>query len=141
MVAQKIYVLEFKARDFQFRCIYSSGSLWLSVDFFAEGLSVAHLVESIKIVDITGSLTNEVSFKVADVKLSVQAYRLYGRDNLKQSRKSTHRKGEEEKSEDEPTLSQATTTILPSKDLDGLWDSYASICSQMDCQKANPTLG
>lgn len=93
------------------------------------------MVESIKTVDVTGLLTNESSYKVADVKLNVQAYRLYGRETSKGTGNSTYSSdvgGQQENCEDEPTLSQATITTLPSKDLDGLWDSYAFACKQLE---------
>jgi hypothetical protein len=90
------------------------------------------LVESIKTVDVTGLLTNESSYKVADVKLNVQAYRLYGRETSKGTGNSSDVEGQQENCEDEPTLSQATTITLPSKDLDGLWDSYAFACKQLE---------
>ncbi|MCJ1364287.1 T-complex protein 1 subunit beta [Acarospora aff. strigata] len=63
------------------------------------------------------------SYKLVDVELSVQAYRLHGKESLKQTGYLGDVKAEKDDVTEEAWLAGAKVTTLPDKDLDGLWDS------------------
>lgn len=85
----------------------------------SDGLKVAHLVDSIKIVDITGPLKGHSGYSLTDVDLNVQAYRLHRTVPLRQDGQSIMT-GEED---EEASLRQASILTLPNVDLDGVWES------------------
>ena len=96
---------------------------------YADGLSVGDYIDSIKVVDFTGPPTMNASYKLVDVELSVQAYRLHGKESLKQTGYLGDVKAEKDDVTEEAWLAGAKVTTLPDKDLDGLWDSYVSLAT------------
>ncbi|KAI9876754.1 MAG: hypothetical protein M1830_005802 [Pleopsidium flavum] len=102
----------------RFKCLKLSQEI---IQF--DGLSVSHLLESIKVVDITGQSTETGSYKLVDVNLDVQTYRLHGRETPNQAGKLDGADDDKDDVKDEVSPSQARVMLLPNKDLHGIWES------------------
>ncbi|OCL13152.1 AAA-domain-containing protein [Glonium stellatum] len=86
---------------------------------FCLSLPHAYLIESINVVDFSGT-EGETSFhRLQDVQLDVQAYELH--ENEEDSSLGTHNMHREGDGED--ALPQVRVAALPSKSLNGIWES------------------
>lgn len=89
-------------------------------------MSVSQLLDSVKIVDISGRAAENANYRVVDVELDVQTYRLHEGTTLKDVLNVKEAEHAKQDFEDEAgSLPQARLMALPHKDLDGLWESYA----------------
>ncbi len=90
-----------------------------SLILFTDGLAHRNFIDSINVVDYSGVTTEAPFFPLKDVELDVQAYEMH------ENRGSHGAKPKErpEDSDDEDGTLQARVTCLPSKALDGVWDS------------------
>ena len=88
-------------------------------DSVEDSLSHAYLIESINVVDFSGTESETSFHRLQDVQLDVQAYELHEseEDSLPRTR-SIHHEGE-----DEDAIPQVRVTALPSKSLNGVWES------------------
>lgn len=84
-----------------------------------DSLPHAYLIESINVVDFSGTESETSFHRLQDVQLDVQAYELHEseEDSLPRTR-SIHHEGE-----DEDAIPQVRVTALPSKSLNGVWES------------------
>ena len=88
-------------------------------DSVEDSLPHAYLIESINVVDISGTESETSFHRLQDVQLDVQAYELHEseEDSLPRTR-SIHHEGE-----DEDAIPQVRVTALPGKSLNGVWES------------------
>ncbi len=95
-----------------------------SLTSYTDGLSVSHLLDSIKVVDVTGQSAQTAGYRLVDVDLDVQTYRLHGTQTPNQAGKLDEAEDDKDDVKDEASLPQARVMPLPNRDLDGIWDSY-----------------
>jgi ubiquinol-cytochrome c reductase cytochrome c1 subunit len=74
-------------------------------------------LDSVKVIECTSSQTLYGPYRLAEVALDVQAYQ------LRQSEIEGSQQQTDNAEQDSP---QAKVVLLPSKDLDGIWESYES---------------
>ncbi|KAK4986386.1 hypothetical protein LTR50_005364 [Elasticomyces elasticus] len=100
---------------------------WLSTEFLNlsidqdvngyDDLEHAHVIDSINVVDASGTAVDTAVYKLDQVQLDVQAYELHSDDG------SPSRRVIEQWPEQEMDQPQARVTLLPSRALSGAWDS------------------
>ncbi|KAK5009973.1 hypothetical protein LTR28_012445 [Elasticomyces elasticus] len=94
---------------------YSSWAEVLTIH--ADDLEHAHVIDSINVVDASGTAVDTAVYKLDQVQLDVQAYELHSDDG------SPSRRVIEQWPEQEMDQPQARVTLLPSRALSGAWDS------------------
>lgn len=89
----------------------------------ADGLKepYAQALDSIRVTECTGGELESGAYRLQQVELDVQAYQLRPQLEHESSQQAQHSEELTESNEDAP---KAKTLALPSKELDGLWESY-----------------
>lgn len=92
----------------------------------ADGLKepYAQALDSIRVTECTGGELESGAYRLQQVELDVQAYQLRPQFEHESSQQAQHSEELTENNEDVP---KAKTLALPSKELDGLWESYVFI--------------
>ena len=81
----------------------------------------AQALDSIRVTECTGGELDSGAYRLQQVELDVQAYQLRPQFEHESSQQAQHSEELTESNEDAP---KAKTLALPSKELDGLWESY-----------------
>lgn len=77
-------------------------------------------------MECAGPQQESGAYRLEDVELDVQAYQLHGSESINDSPQPTYADVNGKRDEEGP---QARIISLPSKELDGLWESYViSFC-------------
>lgn len=80
----------------------------------------AHALDSVKVTECTGGELESGAYRLENVELDVQAYQLRGQNEPENSSQTQQSESIMDSGEDGP---RARTIALPSKELDGIWES------------------
>ncbi|KGM91543.1 cytochrome c1, heme protein, mitochondrial [Paracoccidioides brasiliensis Pb18] len=96
-------------------------SLGQEITSFADmDVGQAHYLDVIKVMECVGQQQESGAYRLEEVELNVQAYQLRGSDVADDNSQQTYAAANGKSDEDGP---QARIISLPSKELDGMWES------------------